>query len=156
MYFADGSVNRERGRARAAVVSEPMTLGWRLSNHCSTLQTELVASSAALIHARQQNNAEITVYTDSMSALQVLKQSTHCDNVRLVTHTLLQFSHPKEKGNSITFTWIPGHFILPFNEAAYAANKNALMQDPVQIDVQLSLQQLKRTARRSNRTRAET
>lgn len=89
-----------------------------------------------------------------MSALQAFQQRGHT-YIRLVTHTLLQLSHLTKKGNSITFAWIPSHVGLPGNEAAEAAAKDALMQDTIQKDVQLSFQQFKRIARRSSRTREE-
>ena len=42
-YFTDGSVDPESGRKGAALVTGGVELLWRTSEHCSTLQTELVA-----------------------------------------------------------------------------------------------------------------
>ena len=48
IYFTDGSVDPESGRMIAALVTIGVKRSWRTSDHCSTLQNELVAILQAL------------------------------------------------------------------------------------------------------------
>ncbi|XP_050707122.1 uncharacterized protein LOC126992427 [Eriocheir sinensis] len=154
VYYTDGSVDRERGRTAAAFVSGEETHGWRTGDHCSTLQAELVALLTALQHALRTDNKDINVYTDSMTALQTLRRDRVRDNIRLVTMTLDTLARLRRDERAVTFAWIPSHVGVPGNEAADAAAKQALDQDRIAIEVPVSLQQLKRTAKRTTGRRA--
>ncbi|XP_050706664.1 uncharacterized protein LOC126992035 [Eriocheir sinensis] len=154
VYYTDGSVDRERGRTAAAFVSGEETHGWRTGDHCSTLQAELVALLTALQHALRTDNKDINVYTDSMTALQTLRRDRVRDNIRLVTMTLDTLGRLRRDERAVTFAWIPSHAGVPGNEAADAAAKQALDQDRIAIEVPVSLQQLKRTAKRTTGRRA--
>ena len=50
IYFTDGLVDPESGRTGAALVTGGVELSWRTSDHCSTLQTEMVVISYHLTH----------------------------------------------------------------------------------------------------------
>ena len=49
-YYTDGSILQDEHLSGAAVFSNNFTASWRLSNTCSTLQTELVAIRQALLY----------------------------------------------------------------------------------------------------------
>ena len=148
-YYTDGSVEPQSGRTAAALVCGGEALGWRTSDHCSTLQTELVAILTALQHARHHNDVDITIYTDSMGALQALQRNRLVDNVRLITSVLHNLTRLREQGRTVTLAWIPSHVGTPGNEAADAEAKRALTQDRVRIPIPHSLQQLKTLVKRT-------
>ncbi|XP_076049602.1 uncharacterized protein LOC143030334 [Oratosquilla oratoria] len=51
--YTDGTVDPENGITGAGVYSATYTAAWRTSDHCSTLQTELVAMQKALEYSSQ-------------------------------------------------------------------------------------------------------
>ena len=153
-YYTDGSVDRDAGKTAAAFVTENEIYGWRTSDTCSTLQTELVGISTALVHVKHRVDKTVTLLTDSMTALQTLQRTSPRDNVRLVTSTLQLLKELKDEGKSVTLAWIPSHVGIPGNEAADDAAKKALTQERVKINVPLSLQQVKRLARTTTTVRA--
>ena len=71
-YFTDGSVDRNIPAAGAGVYSSNFTGSWRLSDHCSTLQTELVAILKAIEYAVNYGNGETVIHTDSKAAMQAI------------------------------------------------------------------------------------
>ncbi|XP_045105294.1 uncharacterized protein LOC123500720 [Portunus trituberculatus] len=154
VYYTDGSVDPNTGRTAAAFVCGEERHGWRTSDHCSTLQTELVGITSALLHARQHNNTHIIVYTDSMTSLQALRRTPVRDNVRLITMTRLLLSRLKDEGKTVTLAWIPSHIGIEGNEAADNEANRALTQDQPSINVSLSFQQIKKLALSATTQRA--
>ena len=154
-YYTDGSVDPNTGKTAAALVCGEERLGWRLTDHCSTLQTELVGIASALLHTRQHNSKHTTVFTDSLTALRALLRYPAKDNVRLITMTRLLLSRLKDEGKEVTLAWIPSHIGIDGNEAADGEAKRALSQDRPTINVPLSLQQIKRTAKTATTRRTE-
>ena len=88
VYFTDGSVDPESGTTGAAAVTGGTQLSSRTSDHCSSLQTELVAILHALEQAQCRPEAMVIAHTDSRAALQVLQQPHPSDDVRLITSIL--------------------------------------------------------------------
>ncbi|KAG0713960.1 putative RNA-directed DNA polymerase from transposon X-element [Chionoecetes opilio] len=110
VYYTDGSVDPERGTTGAAVVTGQEVLSWRTPDHCSTLQTELVAIQHALEHARHRREEMVVVHSDSRSALQVLQQlSPPTDNVRLTTTILGLAQRIAAQGRHVRLNWVPSH-----------------------------------------------
>ncbi|KAG0720484.1 hypothetical protein GWK47_048421 [Chionoecetes opilio] len=104
------SVDPERGATGAAVVTGQEVLSWRTPDHCSTLQTELVAIQHALEHARHRREEMVVVHSDSRSALQVLQQlSPPTDNVRLTTTILVLAQGIAAQGRHVRLNWVPSH-----------------------------------------------
>ncbi|KAG0718063.1 hypothetical protein GWK47_053216 [Chionoecetes opilio] len=85
---SDHSVDPESGRTGAAFVTGGTELSWRMSDNCSTLQTELVPIQHALEHALHRQEATVVIHTDSWTGLQALQQPHPKDNVRLTTTIL--------------------------------------------------------------------
>ena len=71
-YFTDGSVDNSIPATGAGVFLTNFTGSWRLSNTCSTLQTELIAILKALEHSLNNGNGAVVIHTDSKSALQAI------------------------------------------------------------------------------------
>ncbi|MPC47596.1 hypothetical protein E2C01_041346 [Portunus trituberculatus] len=77
------------GRTGAAAITGSTKLCVRTPDHCSTLQTELLAIQLALEHAQHYQEATmVLLHTDSRAGLQVLQQPQPSDNVGLVTTIL--------------------------------------------------------------------
>ena len=154
VYFTDGSVDPETGRTGAAIVTGEEVFSWRTSDGCSTIQTELVAIAAALDHAQRQPGQDITIFSDSLTALQALRDREPKDNVRLITHTQSRLKSLADDGRTVTLAWIPSHVGVPGNERADEGAKSALTHDRIHMPVLKSLQQIKLLARRTVSQRA--
>ena len=149
VYYTDGSVDPESGRTGAAVVTGGTAMSWRTSDHCSTLQTELVAILHALEHAHHRREAVVVIHTDSRTGLQVLQQPRPADNVHLTTAILGSLQSLAAQGKRVRLNWIPSHVGIRGNEAADEAAKRAARGPSVTRNVPPSLQQLKAQVRRA-------
>ncbi|KAG0712478.1 hypothetical protein GWK47_018369 [Chionoecetes opilio] len=150
IYYTDGSVDPERGRTGAAVVTGGEVLSWRTPDHCSTLQTELVAIERALQHALGRQEEVVVIHTDSMSALQVLRQPrTPMDNVQLTTAIMGHIQGLAAQGRCVRFNWVPSHIGVRGNEAADEAAREATRHPAVALTSLPSIQGAKVLARRA-------
>ena len=143
VYYTDGSVDPARGKTGAAVVTEGEVMTWRTPDHCSTLQTELVAIQHALEHAKHHGEGAVIIHTDSKSALQVLQQPRPIDNVRLFTTIIVHAQSLAAQGRHVRLNWIPSHVGLRGNEAADEAARAATWKPTVTSDVLPSRQEAK-------------
>ena len=148
-YFTDGSVDPDSGRTGAAAITGGSELAVRTPDHCSTLQTELVAIQLALEHAHHRQEATVVLHTDSRSGLQALQQPQPSDNVGLVTAILGSLQSLAAQGRRVRLNWIPSHVGVRGNEAADAAAKRAAAGPRVTRPVPPSLRQVKARARRA-------
>ena len=149
VYYTDGSVDSESGRAGAAYVIGAVAHGWRTSDHCSSLQTELAAILGALQHFENSGGQRAVVHTDSKTALQALSRSHHPDNVALVTSILGLASNVKARGATIALNWIPSHVGLWGNEKADVTAREAAKGPLVLQSIRQSLRQTRSEAKRS-------
>ncbi|XP_071521480.1 uncharacterized protein [Panulirus ornatus] len=150
-YFTDGSVNQTgEGRSGAAIHTQGHTRLWRLSNGCSTLQTELVAISKALEHAATSHSKPVIIHTDSKSSVQALQHSRPKD-IKLVTSILAQLQELRRQGRPVTIHWIPSHVGIEGNETADEAAKAATCFNNNQVHVPVSLQQMKHQLQKAAR-----
>ncbi|KAK8372372.1 hypothetical protein O3P69_018902 [Scylla paramamosain] len=78
----------DSGRTGAAAITRGTEVCERTPDHCSTLQTELVAIQLALEHAQHRRERTVVLHTDSRTGLQALQQPYPSDNVGLVTAIL--------------------------------------------------------------------
>ncbi|KAG0706165.1 putative RNA-directed DNA polymerase from transposon BS [Chionoecetes opilio] len=141
VYFTDASVDPENGRTGAAFVTGGTELSWRTSDHCSTLQTELVAIQFALKHAKHRREATVVIHTDSQTGLQALQQPHPKDNVKLTTTILGSLQSLAAQGRRVRLNWIHSHVGVRGNKAADVAAKRAARGPNVTMHVPPSLQQ---------------
>ncbi|KAG0716241.1 hypothetical protein GWK47_010178 [Chionoecetes opilio] len=138
------------GLTGAAVVTGGEVLSWRTPDHCSTLQTELVAIERTLQNALGRQEEFVVIHTDSMSALQVLRQPrTPMDNVQLTTAILGHIQGLAAQGRRVRFNWVPSHIGLRGNEAADEAAREATRHPAVALTVLPSIHGAKVQARRA-------
>ena len=128
--FTDGSKS-EDGRAAAAAVLQqkpPHIFKHRLIDGSSIYAAELQAILLALRHIYQSKDFNFLIISDSLSALQALKNN-RLDHPLLV---LIRELHASliDEGNDIVFVWAPSHVGIRGNtEADIAANQ--ARADPV-------------------------
>ncbi|XP_068234070.1 uncharacterized protein [Palaemon carinicauda] len=144
IYYTDGSLDRAIPAAAAAVVSPSgYRENWRLSNHASTLQTELVAIAKALEHSANLQYGNTTIHTDSRGAILALSNKETTENVYLIT--VIQFlalAH-QSSNRKVTLNWVPSHIGISSNDEADHLAKSALICQTISITLQPSLKTIK-------------
>lgn len=125
VYFTDGSVSQEDGRAGAAFITQGAAYGWRTSDHASSTQTELAAIIQATRHVADREETSVVIFTDSLTALQALQHDQPKDNVRLITTAITLLNELQQQGKQVTLAWIPSHAGIQGNERADEAAKRA-------------------------------
>nr|XP_027215285.1 uncharacterized protein LOC113808154 [Penaeus vannamei] len=103
----------------------------------------------ALKYALYQTHSTIHIFTDSLSALQVLRRTQATDNLRLISTVLFHIRQLKEQEKILTFWWIPSHVNITGNDLADTAAKNSLKNLLVTGHIPPSLSQLKKHVRRA-------
>jgi kelch-like protein 2/3 len=97
----------------------------------------------ALLHLRHLSPGRFLLLTDSLSSLHAL--SSHVSDNPLVVHGLCIISELLQHGHTIVFCWIPGHTVIPGNEAADSAtligalNMTAICSRWLESDIRASL-----------------
>ncbi|XP_068209172.1 uncharacterized protein [Palaemon carinicauda] len=141
-YFTDGSVDRSIPATGAAVVSNNYVANWRLSDHASTLQTELVAIAKALADSLGKQG-DTTIHTDSKGAIQAISNNKLQENVRLLSTIRATAQIHAQRGRKITLNWIPSHVGVQGNEAADRLANEALKCTSIGVSLSKSLKQIK-------------
>ncbi|XP_063854131.1 uncharacterized protein LOC135096523 [Scylla paramamosain] len=154
VYYTDGSADPDSGRTGAAAITRGAEVCERTPDHCSTLQTELVAILLALEHAQHRRERTVVLHTDSRTGLQALQQPYPSDNVGLVTAILGSLQSLAAQGRRVRLNWIPSHVGVRGNEAADAAAKRAASGPQVTRHVPPSLSQVRAQARLAATKRA--
>lgn len=145
IIYTDGSVDQQTGCAGAAFYTTNTVHKTRISNHASTLQTELVAILKALHHCNKNAPCKTLILTDSLAAIDTLRHPTPPqNNVALVTEIHAIASSLLNKGGSITIHWIPSHVGIKGNEAADKAAKEAAHRPNIDLIVHPSNSMLRR------------
>ncbi|KAG0721142.1 hypothetical protein GWK47_047048 [Chionoecetes opilio] len=97
---------------------------------------ELVAIERALQHALGRQEEVVVIHTDSMSALQVLRQPrTPMDNAQLTTAILGHIQGLAAQGRRVRFNWVSSHVGLRGNEAADETAREATRHPAVALTV---------------------
>ena len=127
IIYTDGSLNPENGRAGCGVYirykSHVTTESHRIRNKASSLQAELLGIDFALKKViRMYPQTKVFLLTDSLGALQSIKQTTVSDNEEII-HSIHQAINLIPLCH---FMWIPSHVGIPGNEKANKLAKKAL------------------------------
>ena len=142
-YYTDGTVDPDTGITGAAVYSNKYSAHWRTSNHCSTLQTELVAIKQALVYSVANEQGPVAIHTDSLSSQMALQKPHIRENINLITSILSLIKQHHIQGRPVTINWLPSHVGIEGNDKADELAKMASYIPNIQIKVQPSLQQYK-------------
>ena len=160
-YYTDGSAEQQAGgRCGAAFVctrgrlpdTAPTTGRARVSDGCSSTQTELAAISLALQHALSHHHLSVLIHTDSMAAIHAL-QTEHADNTQLTRNIHTTAQAMTDTGRTVTLNWVPSHVGISGNEQADTLAGQAAQLPQVGLEVPRSLRQLRGIMRRRVETR---
>ena len=155
VYYTDGSVDPATNTAGAAVYSDTYTASWRTSDTSSTLQTELVAIHKTLQYSINHGHTNVTIHTDSKSALLTLQRTKQKENTHLIYDIKTFLLQHKTAGRKVTLNWIPSHIGIPGNDKADELAGTTKHIDRVQITMPLSILTIKNTLKQTNRTNIE-
>ncbi|XP_047522946.1 uncharacterized protein LOC125061514 [Pieris napi] len=125
--FTDGS--KIEGKTGAAVVliddGKNKTKKYKLANHCSVYQAELLAINSALEVLGKSGKRQAAILSDSRSALEAIT-STRTKN-RLAHEARKKIESCREAGQEVQLYWVKAHAGLQGNEAADTAAKEAAL-----------------------------
>jgi hypothetical protein len=103
---------------RCSFVFDSQPFIFHLHPFCSIFTAELYSLYRALLHLRHLSPGRFLLCTDFMSSLHALS-SRVSDNPLVVQS--LRITVLLQHGHTIVFCWIPGHTVIPCNEAADSA-----------------------------------
>lgn len=158
VYYTDGSVNTDNGRAGAAFITQGEAYGWRTSDYASSTQTELAAIIQATRHAADREENRVVIFTDSLTALQALQNDRPRDNVRLITTALTLLNELQHQGKQVKLAWIPSHVGIQGNEKADEAAKRVALTQGLEENIFTfppSLQMIKTKIKTTTHRKAE-
>ena len=138
--YTDGSVMPENGRSGSAAYN-PLTneeVGNRVRDYSSTLSTELIAIKLAL----KKWNIPIVIHSDSMGAIQVIRNTFTHNKLAIQIQELIR--QRREKNIHTLLHWIPSHCKILGNDRADLAAKTAANYKTITLHTKgLSKQQAK-------------
>ena len=155
IIYTDGSVDPTAGNSGSAAVFKNKngktlySIKARARNHCSSMETELLAIIIALMNCIQKSDLKddkIIIHTDSLSALQNIKNIEPTDNVELTNkiHSILH--NIFINGGKVTFHWIPSHTDIYGNDQADIAAKQAANKSEIDFyNIPKSLAEIKKS-----------
>ena len=122
-----------------------VNISLRTSSHSCISSIELAAIEDCLIHVKDSYQGEtfdIVILSDSLSALEALKDCNHFD--RNINKTLTIISEIQESGRKVTLVWVPAHVGIPGNEKADALAKAATTREQIDRWIPASIKDVKR------------
>lgn len=134
ILYTDAS--KIQGDVGAGVVAANFTRMYRLPPTCSIFSGELYAILQALICAKEQDKSKIVIITDSLSALNGLKQ-IYPDNplLSLIKDELYII---QQLNKTVEFIWVPSHIGITGNEEADKTARRAINdQDAIVVTTTL-------------------
>ena len=129
-----------------------VNISLRTSSHSCISSIELAAIEDCLIHVKDSYQGEtfdIVILSDSLSALEALKDCNHFD--RNINKTLTIISEIQESGRKVTLVWVPAHVGIPGNEKADALAKAATTREQIDRWIPASIKDVKRAVGSSRR-----
>ena len=121
--FTDGSRSDAGVTSAAFFEFNDVTYKHRLSPLANIFTAELFAIILSLRHLLDSTETNITIFSDSQSALQSLNKPSPTHPLLFIIHKLL--NRMKEGKKQVNFCWVPGHVGIPGNEKADTAAKSA-------------------------------
>ena len=121
-----------------------VNISLRTSSHSCISSIEQAAIEDCLIHVKDSYQGEtfdIVILSDSLSALEALKDCNHFD--RNINKTLTIISELQESGRGVTLVWVPAHVGIPGNEKADALAKAATTREQIDAGIQRLSRMLK-------------
>ena len=106
---------------------------WRLPKDTEITNAELFAIMKACSHALASKDKKMVIYTDSLSALQLLISSNPKSYRELVIPTQRLLRELNLQKESIILQWIPSHKGIPGNTVADQAAKMGLQQQQMTV-----------------------
>ena len=127
--YTDGSkIDEKVAAAAVSSVAPNSPFSFRLRDHCCIYTAELQAILFALKQVYQSKEKKFMIFSDSLSALQALKNLKTDHPLLIQIHELLHKINADKK--EAIFMWIHGHIGNRGNEAADRAAKEALNTEP--------------------------
>ena len=127
--YTDGLQVDEKVAAAAVLSVAPNSPFYcRLRDHGSIYTAELQAILFALKQVYQSKEKKFMIFSDSLSALQALKNFKTDHPLLIQIQELLHKINANKK--ETIFMWVPGHIDMRGNEAADRAAKEAVNTEP--------------------------
>ena len=122
-----------------------LNISLRTSSHSCISSIELAAIEDCLVHVKdsyQGETLDTVILSDSLSALEALKDCDHFD--RNINKILTIISEMQESGRKVTLVWVPAHVRIPGNEKADALAKAATTRKQIDRWIPASIKDVKR------------
>ena len=120
--YTDGS--KDQGKVAAAAVTKNEIFSARLPNEASIFTAEAKAIQLAFEYIRISNKEHFTIYSDSLSCLQSIR-NMNIDHPYILDIVKTYYLLTKQN-KMVEFCWIPSHIGIPGNTKADKAAKDAL------------------------------
>lgn len=122
VIYTDGS-KIEAGVGCAFVKLGEAPHSWSLPSSASIFTAELYAIWQALLYCEHSDSGEFLICTDSLSAIQAIKNPFTWDP--MVQQVLALVHHLNQPGKTIRLVWTPAHIGIRGNELADSEARNA-------------------------------
>ena len=153
--FTDGS-KLENGKTGAAMVifrgeRRKEVRKFKLADHCTVYQAEMFAIHEAVRWAVTKGNGlSSTIFSDSRSSLDAIKDRSHNSTLGTAIHSMLSEITGR---TSVNFAWIKAHVGISGNEAADEAAKQATEKHSAPAYISFPISYVKKQVRDEEKTK---
>lgn len=145
--YTDGSKDDEHCTAAFYIPEYKYKCGERLEDYCNNFDAELVAILKALTWVYDKQIMKSVIFSDSLSALQVIKALKISDS-NIVKELFFMLYQIQNSGIEVAFAWVPSHVGIPGNEMVDKIAKESY-DKPVTIFVNKSKRVIERNIDKS-------